>query len=342
MTPLDPNSTASYDYELPQDKIANYPVIPRNSAKMLVVDRASGKIYHSNVSKIGEFLPQETPIVINNTKVIKARIFGKKRSGAKIECVIVKPLPNGSFLTLLRGKVRVGDVVVFDDDITLEVAALLEDGSREVVFFERQNKLDFLSLIEKLEKIGHIPLPPYIHRSDEKSDETNYQSRFALTPGSVAAPTASLHFDDELLEILRRSHGFYDLTLHVGLGTFKPVEASTLDTHLMHSEYFAIPKATAELLNGNKKILCIGTTAARTVEFYNRTKMTEGECDIFIHPSNPPQRVDMLLTNFHLPKSTLIMLIAGFLGLEKTLEVYNEAIAKDYRFYSYGDAMLIL
>jgi S-adenosylmethionine:tRNA ribosyltransferase-isomerase len=316
--------------------------MPRSSAKMLVIDRASGRITHSTVAKIADFLPQETQIIVNNTKVIKARIFGQKLSGAKIECVIVKPLPNGTFLTLLRGKIRVGDRVLFDENISLEVLALLDDGSREVRFFDSEKPLEFLPLIEKLENIGHIPLPPYIHRADEKSDEANYQSRFALTPGSVAAPTASLHFDEELLKELRAKYPFFELTLHVGLGTFKPVEAENIDEHKIHSEYFVVPPKTAEVLSTSAKVLCIGTTSARTVEFYHRTKQEHGECDIFIHPENKPQRVDLLLTNFHLPKSTLIMLVSSFLGLEKTLEVYEEAKKEKYRFYSYGDAMLIL
>jgi S-adenosylmethionine:tRNA ribosyltransferase-isomerase len=309
---------------------------------MLVVDRANGTIIHTTVSQIDEFLPKNTPIIINNTKVIKARIFGHKESGGKIECIVIKPLSGGSFLTLIRGKVKVGDKLLFDEGLSLSVVTLLEDGAREVEFFDNETKLDIYTLIEKLDSIGHVPLPPYIHREDTKSDETDYQSRFASAPGSVAAPTASLHFDEELLGRLRQSHEFYELTLHVGLGTFKSVEVEAIDAHTMHSEYFQIPQKTAELLESGAKILCIGTTAARTVEFYHRTKQTEGECDIFINPQNPPQRVDMLLTNFHLPKSTLIMLVSSFLGLERTLEIYEEAKNKNYRFFSYGDAMLIL
>ncbi len=309
---------------------------------MLVVDRSSGTLTHSSISQIDEFLPKNTPIIINNTKVIKARIFGRKKSGGKVECVVIKPLANGSFLTLIRGKVKVGDKLFFDEGVTLEVKTLLDDGAREVEFFDGETKLDLYTLVEKLETIGHVPLPPYIHREDEKNDETDYQSRFASTPGSVAAPTASLHFDEELLCRLRQNHEFYELTLHVGLGTFKSVEVETIDAHKMHSEYFKIPQRTAELLNSDAKLLCIGTTAARTVEFYHRTKLKEGECDIFINLQNPPQRVDMLLTNFHLPKSTLIMLVSSFLGLEKTLEIYEEAKNKNYRFFSYGDAMLII
>lgn len=309
---------------------------------MLVIDRQSGQITHSNVEKINDFLPSSTKIIINNTKVIKARIFGSKPSGGKIECVLIKPLEDNLFLVLLRGKVKIGDKVLFDEGLSLEIKELLEDGSRKVEFFEGKERLDFAKLVEKLEQIGHIPLPPYIERTDEKSDEINYQTRFAKTAGSVAAPTASLHFDDELLEKLKTLHDFYELTLHVGLGTFKPVDAEIIDAHKIHSEYFDIPSSTANILDSNAKILCIGTTATRTVEFYHSTKQTGGECDIFINPQNPPKRVDMLLTNFHLPKSTLIMLVSAFLGLERTLEIYEIAKQNNYRFYSYGDCMLIL
>lgn len=309
---------------------------------MLVIDRQSGQITHSNVEKINDFLPSNTKIIINNTKVIKARIFGSKPSGGKIECVLIKPLEDNLFLVLLRGKVKIGDKVLFDEGLSLEIKELLEDGSRKVEFFEGEERLDFAKLVEKLEQIGHIPLPPYIERVDEKSDEVDYQTRFAKTAGSVAAPTASLHFDDELLEKLKTLHDFYELTLHVGLGTFKPVDAEIIHAHKIHSEYFDIPSSTADILDSNAKILCIGTTATRTVEFYHSTKQTGGECDIFINPLNPPKRVDMLLTNFHLPKSTLIMLVSAFLGLECTLEIYEIAKQNNYRFYSYGDCMLIL
>lgn len=334
--------TSSYDYELPKELIAAYPANPRSSAKLLVVDRINGTVTHSNISKICDFIPKHTAIVVNNTKVIKARIFGRKKSGGKIECVVIKPSKERSFLALIRGKVKVGDKLFFEDNLSLEVLELLDDGSRKVSFFVGEEKIEFAKLIEKLDKIGHIPLPPYINREDEKSDETNYQSRFASNAGSVAAPTASLHFDEELLEKVKQNYKLYELTLHVGLGTFKPVEVENIEEHPMHSEYFEIPTKTAKLLDSDEKILCIGTTSTRTVEYYDRTKKTSGECDIFIHPQNPPKRVDMLLTNFHLPKSTLIMLVAGFIGLDKTLEIYKEAIEKKYRFYSYGDAMLIL
>lgn len=315
---------------------------PRSSAKLLVVNRRDNTLTHATVSKIADFLPQDTNIVVNNTKVIKARIFGQKESGGKVECILIKPLLSGSFLTLIRGRVKEGDKLLFKSELSLVVKRVMSDGSREVEFFKEGAKIEFCELISLLDKIGHVPLPPYIKREDKKSDERDYQSRFAKEAGSVAAPTASLHFDEELLSKLRSKYNFYELTLHIGLGTFKSVEAEMIEEHRIHSEYFQIPQKTAKLIDSGARLLCVGTTAARTVEFYHRTKQTEGECDIFINPQNPPQRVDMLLTNFHLPKSTLIMLVSAFLGVDRTLEIYKEAIKNNYRFFSYGDAMLIL
>lgn len=274
--------------------------------------------------------------------MVKARIFGSKQSGGKVECILVKPLLNDVFLVLIRGKVKEGDWLFFEGSLSLCVKRLLPDGAREAEFFSQDAKLSFASLIPILDKIGHIPLPPYIRREDEKSDEKDYQSSFAKRPGSVAAPTASLHFDEELLASLKDRFDFCELTLHVGLGTFKSVEADEIAQHTMHSEFFSVPQKTAEKIKSPSKILCIGTTTARTVEFYHKTGLDKGDCDIFINPQNPPQRVDMLLTNFHLPKSTLIMLVSAFLGLSKTLEIYKEAIREGYRFFSYGDAMLIV
>ena len=190
-----------------------------------------------------------------------------------------------------------------------------------------------------MEKIGHVPLPPYIKRDDEKIDEREYQSVFAKKEGAVAAPTASLHFTEELLKKIEKKAY---LTLHVGAGTFKPVEVEDIRKHKMHSEFFEIPKKTAEILDSNEEIVAVGTTVTRTVEYYARTKKLVGECDLFLNPLNPPIRVNRLLTNFHLPKSTLIMLVASFIGREKTLNLYKEAIKSNYRFYSYGDAMLII
>ena len=336
---------SSYDYDLPEELIAKYPVTPRDSAKLLVYDREKDKITHTVFRNILDFVGDKN-FIFNNTKVIKARIFGKKESGGKVELLLNRPF-NDKFLVYIRGKVKKGSKLFFDKGLVAEVIELLEDGSRVVNFkWKMENGkwkiLNFLELVKILEEIGHIPLPPYIKRSDEKIDEKEYQSVFAKKEGAVAAPTASLHFSDELMKEIENKNY---LTLHVGAGTFKPVDVEEIDKHKMHSEFYEIPKSTAEIIDSDKKIVAVGTTVTRTIEYYartTRTKRLSGECDLFLNPFNPPIRVNHLLTNFHLPKSTLIMLVASFIGRKKTLEIYEEAIKEKYRFYSYGDAMLII
>jgi len=332
----------SYNYNLPQDLIAKYPISPRDMAKLLVYDRKKDKIIHTTFKNILDFT-SGSAFIFNDTKVIKARVFGVKETGGRIELLLNRPI-NDKFLVYIRGKVKKGTKLFFDKGLIAEVEELLEDGSRVVSFkLKIENGewkvLDFLELVNILEKIGHVPLPPYIKRSDEEIDEKEYQTIFAKKEGAVAAPTASLHFTDELLNKIKEK---YFLTLHVGAGTFKPVEVEDIREHKMHSEFYEIPKDTAKILDSDKEIVAVGTTVTRTIEYYVRTKKLKGECDLFLNPLNPPVRVNHLLTNFHLPKSTLIMLVASFIGREKTLEIYNEAIKNNYRFYSYGDAMLIL
>ncbi len=330
-------SVSSYDYNLPQELIAKYPVTPRDSAKLLVYDRKKDKIIHTVFRNILDFVGDKR-FIFNNTKVIKARIYGKKETGGKVELLLNRPFED-KFLVYIRGKVKKGSVLYFDEGLEAKVAELLEDGSRAVEFYKDNKNLSFLELVKILEKIGHIPLPPYIKRNDEKLDEREYQTVFAKKEGAVAAPTASLHFTPELLDKIQKKAY---LTLHVGAGTFKPVEVDDIREHKMHSEYFEIPLSTAKILDSDEEIVAVGTTSTRTIEYYARTKKLEGECDLFLNPLNRPIRVNHLLTNFHLPKSTLIMLVAAFIGREKTLKLYQEAIDKKYRFYSYGDAMLII
>ena len=332
----------NYDYKLPEELIAKYPVTPRDEAKLLVYDRAKDKITHTIFKNILDFT-EKSHFIFNNTKVIKARIFGKKETGGKVELLLNRPYDD-KYLVYIRGKVKIGTKLFFDKGLEAEVVELLPDGSRVVEFRCKMENgkckiPDFLELVKILEEIGHIPLPPYIKRDDEKLDESEYQSVFAKKEGAVAAPTASLHFTKELLDKIKHKHY---LTLHVGAGTFKPVEVEDIREHKMHSEFFEIPKESAKILDSNEEIVAVGTTVTRTVEYYVRTKKLSGECDLFLNPLNPPIRVNHLLTNFHLPKSTLIMLVASFIGRKKTLEIYEEAIKNKYRFYSYGDAMLIL
>jgi len=334
--------TKNYDYELPEGFIATTPVHPRDHAKLLVYDREKDTITHTTFKHLLDFVPKECDVFLNDTRVIKARIFGEKASGGKVELLFNKPLDAHHYLVLIRGKVKVGTELFFDDSLVATVTVLNDDGSRVVAFTHKNKEIRFEDLILVLDNIGHIPLPPYMHREDNKEDETDYQTLFAKNAGAVAAPTASLHFTPELFAALEARHQTHKITLHVGAGTFKPVDVEEILDHPMHSEYFHISKEAAHVLDSKTPLLAIGTTVTRTLEYYVRTGKMDGECDLFLNPHNPPQRVTHLLTNFHLPKSTLIMLVSAFIGREKTLQLYKEAIKKEYRFFSYGDAMLIL
>ena len=339
---LDPLKTSSYDYFLPKELIASKPLYPADSARLLVYDRNSDTITHTTYKHLLDFLPEDLNIFLNDTKVIKARIYGQKDSGGKTELLFNKPLFMNRYQVMIKGKVQKGSKLFFDDNLIAEVLELNEDGTRVVKFFQDEKQLEFEALIEILNKIGHLPLPHYMNREDEKEDEKDYQTLFAKNYGAVAAPTASLHFTDELLEKLDSNYNINYLTLHVGAGTFKPVDAEDILEHPMHSEYFEISRESLEDLKQDKKILAVGTTVTRTIEYFARTNKIQGECDLFLNPANKPIKVDHLLTNFHLPKSTLIMLIASFVGLEKTLEIYETAVKEKYRFFSYGDGMLII
>jgi len=230
----------------------------------------------------------------------------------------------------------------FDDELKAKVLSLQEDGTRIVTFFHKNKPITSDELFNILDKIGHMPLPPYIKREDNKEDEIEYQTVFSKERGAVAAPTASLHFTDVMFKNLQKNYETHFLTLHVGAGTFKPVEAESIKDHVMHSEFYEIPESTCKVIDSHKPILAVGTTVTRTVEYYVRKNMKVGKSDLFLHPQNKPKRVNHLLTNFHLPKSTLLMLVASFVGIGKALEIYKIAVEKEYRFFSYGDAMLII
>jgi S-adenosylmethionine:tRNA ribosyltransferase-isomerase len=345
--------TQSYDYTLPEGFIATSPIYPRDHAKLLVYNRTTETITHTTFKYLLDFIPKECNVFLNDTRVIKARIFGQKEAivtnnkgstqgGGKVELLFNKPLDANRYLVMIKGKVHIGTKLIFDNHLTATVDRLNNDGLREVTFYYKKEKIRFEQLVQILDDIGHLPLPPYIQREDTKEDEVDYQTLFAKNAGAVAAPTASLHFTEELFNDLQNRYPTHTLTLHIGAGTFKPVDTKHILKHPMHSEYFHIPKKSIDILNQNSPILAIGTTVTRTIEHYVRTKKSQGECDLFLNPNNPPQRVTHLLTNFHLPKSTLIMLVSAFIGREKTLYLYKEAIEKRYRFFSYGDAMLII
>ncbi len=335
--------TQSYDFTLPEELIATHPASPRDHAKLLIYDRKTDTITHDYFYNFEKYIPENTALIFNDTKVIKARLFGFKPSGGKIELLINRALNAHDINVYIRGKVKVGTIINFDESLTAEVKILNEDGSRVVNFSQEEIPLRFEALLPIIDKIGHIPLPPYIQREDNEEDASEYQTVFAREEGAVAAPTASLHFTDEQHARICKNHKHAYVTLHVGSGTFKPVDATVITEHPMHSEYYNISDAAKKILDGHLPVLSIGTTSTRTVEFYDKHgKVQSGEANLFLHPNNRPSRVNHLLTNFHLPKSTLLMLVASFVGLEKTQKLYSEAIKEKYRFYSYGDAMLII
>ena len=336
--------TSSYDFTLPSELIATYPANPRDHAKLLIYNRNTDEIIHTHFYDLEKYIPKNSALIFNDTKVIKARLFGKKISGGKIELLINRALNAHDINVYIRGKVKIDTKIFFDNNLIAKVLKLHEDGSREVNFYKDEVLLRFEDLLPIIDKIGHIPLPPYIQREDNEDDANEYQSVFAKKEGAVAAPTASLHFTDEQHKRICKNHKHAFVTLHVGSGTFKPVECEDITKHPMHSEYYSISDEAKKLLDTKDiPILSIGTTSTRTVEFYEKHgKIQSGEANLFLHPQNKPSRVNHLLTNFHLPKSTLLMLVASFVGLDKTQELYKIAIDKKYRFYSYGDAMLIL
>jgi S-adenosylmethionine:tRNA ribosyltransferase-isomerase len=342
LTDINPLLTSSYHYELPDELIATHPVSPRDHARLLVYNRADKSITHARFDALESFLPKNCGIIFNDTKVIKARIYGNKESGGAIELLINRPHNAHTINVYIKGRVKEGTLLVFDEDLSARVIKLHDDGSRDVNFYLHDSLIRFEELLPILERVGHIPLPPYLGREDNSEDEREYQSVFAHHEGAVAAPTASLHFTDELFDAVCASHPHAFVTLHVGSGTFKPVEAETITDHPMHSEYFDISVAAQEIIHSDIPLLSIGTTSTRTVEYHARTRETHGEANLFLHPNNPPLRINHLLTNFHLPQSTLLMLVASFVGIEETHRIYQEAIDEKYRFFSYGDAMLIL
>ena len=337
-----PLKTSSYNFHLPDELIATHPVEPRDAARLLIYNRSDKSITHTYFYELDNYLPKETALIFNDTKVIKARLYGTKESGGKVELLINRPLNAFNVSVYIRGRVKVGHVINFEQEIDAKVLKLHEDGSREVAFYHNNKPLRFESLLPFLDSIGHIPLPPYMQREDDQQDSEDYQTVFAKHEGAVAAPTASLHFSDALFNKVCHNHAHAYVTLHVGAGTFKPVESDIITDHPMHSEYYALTPEAKAIIQSSQNLTCVGTTSTRTVEYYVRNGGDEGEANLFLHPNNKPQRVTNLITNFHLPQSTLLMLVASFVGLEETHKIYAEAIKEKYRFYSYGDAMLII
>ena len=337
-----------YDYDLPEALIAQQPCPQRDESRLMVVDRGKRKIHHTQFSQIGEFLPTRSLLVINETKVIPARLIGRKLpTGGKIELLLTRQKGENTWEALVKPGRRVthGTRITFGEGVlTGKVLAKSSLGLYTVRF---KYNGDFEEI---LAQVGRVPLPPYIKREPSRTDKEEYQCVYAKEAGAIAAPTAGLHFTLALLDKLKRD-GIHrvTLTLHVGLGTFQPVKVENIEMHKMHSEYFELSQASASQINTAKgegrKIVAVGTTSVRTLETIASdcsVDSYQGYTDIFIYPGYQFKVVDALVTNFHLPKSTLLMLVSAFAGREFIFEAYQEAIAQKYRFYSYGDAMLIL
>ncbi|MCK9479826.1 MAG: tRNA preQ1(34) S-adenosylmethionine ribosyltransferase-isomerase QueA [Firmicutes bacterium] len=335
---------STFDYTLPQELIAQSPIANRDMSRLMLLDKKTGEIKHEVFKNIVNYINEGDCVVFNDTRVIPARLFGTKQdTGAKIEFLLLNRKETDVWEVILKpGKrAKAGSRFVFGNGLSATVLDVVNEGNRLV-------KFEFDGLFENvLEKVGKMPLPPYINKSLD--DNERYQTVYSCNNGSAAAPTAGLHFTDELLDSLQKK-GVKKvfLTLHVGLGTFRPVKAETVDKHKMHSEYYCIDEAAAQTINetkaNGKKVIAVGTTSVRTIESVARqgvVKAGEGQTDIFIYPPYKFQIIDKLITNFHLPKSTLLMLVSALAGRENVLSAYENAIAEKYRFFSFGDAMFI-
>ena len=335
--------TEDFDYKLPEELIAQTPLKDRSSSKLLVMDRFTGELEHKEFRDIKDYLHKGDVLVINDTKVIPARLMGvKEDTGAVIELLLLKDLGEDKWECLSRPQKRlhIGTIVKFSDELSAEVVEILDEGVTRVKLLYKG------ILLEILDRLGEMPLPPYIHEKLEEKDR--YNTVYAKNIGSAAAPTAGLHFTKELLQQLKDEGVIIaNVTLHVGLGTFRPVEVDDIKDHHMHTEYYEMSKETADILNQAKKdgrrIIAVGTTSTRTLETimnkYGEFKECSGNTDIFIFPGYEFKAIDCLITNFHLPKSTLVMLVSAFSKREFVLHAYEEAIKNKYRFFSFGDAM---
>ncbi|MCX7761069.1 MAG: tRNA preQ1(34) S-adenosylmethionine ribosyltransferase-isomerase QueA [Hydrogenothermaceae bacterium] len=331
-----------FDYYLPKELIAKYPVEPRDSCRLMVLDRKTEKIEHRIFRDLPDYLSEGDLIVFNNSKVIPARLIGVKEGGrAKIEVFLIRQIEDNIWYALIKNvrRLKKGQNIIISPEFVVEF--LDREDEKAVV------KLHSNNISQDLERYGHIPLPPYIDREDEDRDKQLYQTVFAKEEGSVASPTAGLHFTENLIERLKeKGVNIAFITLHVGLGTFKPIQTEDITEHKMHEEFYTIPDEVIEVIQktkqSGKSVIAVGTTVVRTLESFAKTGIKEGFTDIFIYPPYKFKIVDKLITNFHLPKSTLILLVSAFASREFILKAYSEAVKERYRFFSYGDAMLIL
>lgn len=338
----------NYNFDLPPELIAERPVPDRHSSKLLVYDEVTDTVTHTHYSQIGNFLPPQSTLVFNRSKVFPCRLIGRKASGGEAEVFVLSLMSErGLYPAMLRaaGKRRVGDEFHFEG-LKARLEVVKGDGTFLISFDSTHD-----DLVLKLESVGKIPIPPYIRNGEsDELDKKTYQTVYAQEIGSVAAPTAGLHFSEELLEKLNsQGHKLTSVTLHVGAGTFSPVKADNILDHKMHEEFYSIDQENLKNIQNAKFRVAVGTTSLRTLESsYNdgnvHFDVSQGfqGTSIFLHPGKPVHSIDALVTNFHLPKSSLLMLVSSLIGREKVLELYNLAIAHKYRFFSYGDGMLIL
>ena len=338
--------TDDFDFDLPEELIAQTPLSKRDASRLLVLDRKTGEINHRHFTDVIDYMEQGDTLVLNDTKVMPARLYGvKEETGAVIEVLLLKDEGNNTWecLTKPAKRIKEGTIVSFGDGkLKAKCIQVLDEGIRK---FELNYKG---ILYEILDELGEMPLPPYIH--EKLKDKDRYQTIYAKNVGSAAAPTAGLHFTEELLDKIKaKGVNIAYITLHVGLGTFRPVNVEDVTKHKMHSEYYIMSDEVANLLNETKesghKVISVGTTSTRTLEtiasLYGKFKGCSGWTDIFIYPGYEFKGIDYLITNFHLPKSTLVMLVSALAGKENIMKAYNEAIKEKYRFFSFGDSMLI-
>ena len=335
---------SDFYYDLPEELIAQYPIEPRDSSRMLVYDKISGASEDKHFYDLPDYLRAGDVVVVNNTRVIPARLIGKKPTGAVCEVLLLKRLDYTTWEAIVKPGKRLqeGSTIIFSDKLSCTVTKRLPDGGRHVEF-------KFEGVFEDvLNELGEVPLPPYIKA--KLANAERYQTVYSKIEGSAAAPTAGLHFTDDIINKLKENGViFTNVLLHVGLSTFRPVKEDDVTNHKMHYEYYSVTKEAADIINLAKKegrrVIAVGTTVVRVLESVadstGKMRECEGETDIFIYPPYTPKAVDCLLTNFHLPESTLIMLVSAFVGRDETLALYKHAVEDKYRFFSFGDCMFL-
>jgi S-adenosylmethionine:tRNA ribosyltransferase-isomerase len=326
-----------FQYDLPQELIAQFPVPDRTTARMLVLNRKTGELTHSKFKHITEFVQKGDVFVLNNTKVFKARLIGHKSTGGKVEALLIRKTDTGSWEAMISHAKRMheGSRIYFTDELFAEIKEKIA-GAKVVIEFNQS-----VDLI--IQKYGHVPLPHYIKRNPVADDEATYQTTFAKETGSIAAPTAGLHFTRDLLKDIQSAGAkITELTLHIGPGTFKPIRNEDIEEHQMDAEFFEICESTLGMIRNCRRVFAVGTSVCRALETYAKKREAHGWADMFIYPGYKFQMIDCLVTNFHLPGSTPLLLVCAFAGKDLIFKAYQEAIEQKYRFLSYGDGMLIV